>query len=337
MPNWRCRPRAAARPLATIASVVSAAGTSAKRDMGGDRHHPQARPGQHHRDQLARNAAALGDELGLAGMGEADRVEPALRHRAGDEPRSRAHLGEADRELQRVERVARLGEAGAAQGERGIGDIDDRQGVVERRGGGGGIADQGDRAVPDRLHAVDVADREERRQRLGAPPFPALGDHFGADAGRIAQRNGERGDHAASAIVDHRVAPKIAQIALGAHVDPLLHQRVRDLLRGLGALTGGGSSRPHRTRTLTRSGRAEGRRRLADAEVEQRSPAAARGRSRTRTWSFGHDLGADRLRRSPARRRSRPCSGCAPAACGRAPAPAAAWCRRDAGSTSASG
>ena len=33
---------------------------------------------------------------------------------------------------------------------------------------------------------------------------------------------------ASVAVIDHRVAAKVAQIALGAHPDPLLHQAVRD-------------------------------------------------------------------------------------------------------------
>ena len=56
---------------------------------------------------LAGDAAALGDELGLAGMGEADRVELGLGDRAGDQRRGGARAGQADRELERVERVAR--------------------------------------------------------------------------------------------------------------------------------------------------------------------------------------------------------------------------------------
>ena len=50
--------------------------------MRGDRDGPQRRAGEHHHDVAGRNAAALGDELGLAGMLEADRVELLLGDRA---------------------------------------------------------------------------------------------------------------------------------------------------------------------------------------------------------------------------------------------------------------
>ena len=60
------------------------------------------------------DAAALGDELGLAGMLEADRVELLLGDRAGDHRRGRARARKADRELERVERAMRAGDARVA-------------------------------------------------------------------------------------------------------------------------------------------------------------------------------------------------------------------------------
>ena len=80
-------------------------GHVAKRQMGGDRDRPQRRPGQHHHDIARRDPAALGDELGLAGMLEADRVELLLRHGAGDHCRSRARAREPDRDFERIERA----------------------------------------------------------------------------------------------------------------------------------------------------------------------------------------------------------------------------------------
>ena len=69
--------------------AVSVAGDVGQRHVGGDRDGAQRRPGQHHRDVRWRHAAALGDEFGLAGVGEADRVELRLRDRAGDQARRR--------------------------------------------------------------------------------------------------------------------------------------------------------------------------------------------------------------------------------------------------------
>ena len=53
------------------------------------------------------HAAAFGDELGLSGMGEADRVKLLLGDRPGDHRRGRAGAGQADRNLERVERAMR--------------------------------------------------------------------------------------------------------------------------------------------------------------------------------------------------------------------------------------
>ena len=51
----------------------------AKRQVRRDRHGPQRRAGEHHHDIAGRDPTALGDEFGLAGMLEADRVELLLR------------------------------------------------------------------------------------------------------------------------------------------------------------------------------------------------------------------------------------------------------------------
>ena len=96
------------------APAVSARGTSRKRQVGGHRNGAQRRAGEHHHHVPGRNAAALGDELGLAGMLEADGVELLLGDRAGDDRRRGAGPGKADRELERVERAMRAGDAGMA-------------------------------------------------------------------------------------------------------------------------------------------------------------------------------------------------------------------------------
>ncbi len=49
-----------------------------ERDMGRDRDRAQGRACEHHRHHVLGDSAALGDELGLAGMGEADGVELGL-------------------------------------------------------------------------------------------------------------------------------------------------------------------------------------------------------------------------------------------------------------------
>ena len=150
-------------------------------------------PGQHHRDQVAGDAAALGDELGLAGMGEADRIELRLGDRPGDERRGGAGAGQPDRELERVERVARAvaGRAGRATSVASA-TLMHRQRAVEATDRLGRIVDDRDRPVPDRLDRRRAADREEGRQGFGAPPLPALGDDLGPDPRRVAQRDGER-------------------------------------------------------------------------------------------------------------------------------------------------
>jgi hypothetical protein len=70
-------------------------GYFAQRNMDGDRHRAQRRADQHHRHQIAGNPATLGDELGLAGVGESDRVELSLGDRAGDQRGRRAAAGQS--------------------------------------------------------------------------------------------------------------------------------------------------------------------------------------------------------------------------------------------------
>src|ERR1044072_8055892 len=73
---------------------------------------------------------------------------------------------------------------------------------------------------------------------------------------------------AGSAIVDHRVAPQIAQVALRPAVDPLLLHLGRDLGRigGAGAGRIVASAQDEDADPLLR---AERRRRLADAEAQE--------------------------------------------------------------------
>ena len=123
------------------------------------------------------------------------RVELLLRHRAGDHRRGRARSGQADRQLERIERAMGAGDAGMA-GQVGLGrrDRQDRQADVERAVGLSRIVDRRDRAVPHRGQAARIADRDERRQVEPVAMVPAFADDFGADPGGIAKRNRERPD-----------------------------------------------------------------------------------------------------------------------------------------------
>ena len=53
-----------------------------QRQMRRDRDRPKRRAGEHHHDVAGRHAAALGDEFGLAGVLEANRVELLFGNRA---------------------------------------------------------------------------------------------------------------------------------------------------------------------------------------------------------------------------------------------------------------
>ena len=168
-------------------------GHGPQRNMGGDRDDLQRRASQHHRDQVRRDPAALGDEFGLAGMDEADRVELRLGDRAGDDAAGGPGAGQADRKFQRVERIARALQIGLARHHVCVRlDAEDRKALLERADRIVRILDDDDRAVPDRTHRRDAADGQKRRDLLLAPPFPAFCDDFRPDPRRVAERNGER-------------------------------------------------------------------------------------------------------------------------------------------------
>ena len=113
-----------------------------------------------------RHAAALGDEFGLAGMGEADRVKLFLGDRASDHRRGRAGAGKAHRDLERIERAMRAGDARMA-GHVGLGrrDLDQRQAESNARVRLARIVDELDRPVPDARDRR--ADRRSRRTAAG--------------------------------------------------------------------------------------------------------------------------------------------------------------------------
>ena len=156
------------------------------------RHHPQRRPGEHHHRILGRDAAAFGDELGLAGMGIADRVELRL----GDGPRhqraGRADAGETGGEFQRLQRDMRGGERGGSGHHRArIAHRQDRQRRTEHGERLFRVTDRRDWAVPYRAHGSGIAHGEERRESFGIARGPCLGGDFRPDPRRIAQCDGE--------------------------------------------------------------------------------------------------------------------------------------------------
>ena len=83
MPKSRCRPRAVTRAARQISSTVSSSGDARASGtwvvIGTVR---RLGPASIITTLPRRDAAALGDEFGLAGMGEADRVELRLGDRA---------------------------------------------------------------------------------------------------------------------------------------------------------------------------------------------------------------------------------------------------------------
>ncbi len=79
-------------------------------------------------------------------------------------------------------------------------------------------------------------DREERRQALGVAPLPGLGRDLRPDPGGVAERDGQgEGHRRLLAIVDHRIAPEIAQEAASAQVDAVFGKLVVDLVEGQAA------------------------------------------------------------------------------------------------------
>ena len=196
----RCRTGAAARgsrraPLATISSTVSRPGTSRSGTWVVTGTTRRVGPASIIATQVAGDAAALGDELGLAGMDEADRVELRLGDRPGDQRRGGARAGQADREFERVEAVARAFEVGPPGHDlavslltRSIGSASSKRAAASR-----GSSIDRDRAVPDRARPPTTLPTAKKG---GSAParraLPALGDDFRPDPRRVAERDGER-------------------------------------------------------------------------------------------------------------------------------------------------
>ena len=234
------------------------------------------------------DAAALGDELGLAGMDEADRVELRLGDRPGDQrPRRRPSGSGRPRIRARRASCARL-PGRAARARRSVS-------VLTRRIGSA------------RSNAADRRRRDRRSTATGpsqtartAETLPTAKKGGSASSRRRSQllamtsapmpagspSETASGMSAGSAIIDHRVAPQVAQVALRPAVRPAARSScVVDLVRRSAPVAAAGSSRPHRTRTLTRSVEPNGG--VAWPTLRLSSICCSiGGSSRTRTWSL---------------------------------------------------
>jgi hypothetical protein len=141
-------------------------------------------------------------------------AELDLGDRRGHQRASRAGVGQADRQLQRVERAARAGEVGLAKHDlAGIVDLDQRQGKGEAAGRIGRGRDAFDRAAPDRFDRALIAHREEGQETMLDPGFPGLGHHFRADPGRIPQCNREWRHRTALWLTGNRPPRRVADRA----------------------------------------------------------------------------------------------------------------------------
>ena len=238
-------------------------GTSAKRQVRRDRDGAQRRTGEHHHDIAGRNPAALGDELGLAGMLEADGVELLLGHRAGDDCGGRAGARKPDGELQRIERAMRAGDARMPRHVRlGRSETWIRgSAYVERRVRLPRIIDDLDRAVPDGGDRAAVPDSDERRQsELGrgdpsiwrSPPGrcpPGSPSEIASGARRRRATAAALASFDDLAEFDDRVAAKVAQVAASADVHPLLVELAVDLVvarrRRVDFVAAANDERPH--------------------------------------------------------------------------------------------
>ena len=165
-------------------------GDLGERDMGRHQHRAQGWPGKHHRDIAGRDTAAFGDEFGLAGVGEADRVQLFLADRAGHYRACRPRPGEAHGEFERVERHVRPRQARAPRdGGLKPRNGDQRQADVERAIGLARVVDGRDRPVPHRSDRPRIAHRDERGDPERGAVVPAFGDDLGPDPRRIPERH----------------------------------------------------------------------------------------------------------------------------------------------------
>jgi hypothetical protein len=158
----------------------------------GERNGPQAGPGQHHHRIGRRDAAAFGNKFGLSRVGEADGEQLRLGHWPGDQRRCHALAGDAGGQFQAVERAAGAGQIGFAGHDlAGIINLNQWQRAIEGSGRGGRIRQHGNRPIPYGADRTCVTNGKEWRQPGGDPLFPGAGDNFRANAGRIADRNGQ--------------------------------------------------------------------------------------------------------------------------------------------------
>ena len=206
-----------------------------------------------------------------------------------------ARAGQADREFERVERVARAFEIGPAGHDLGVGlDPEDRQRLVEcgrRRRAGSSIDAIGPSQTARTAETLPTAKKggslsSRRRSQLlamtsgpipaGSPSETASGHGGPLSDNRSPRRAGGRAGNAARA--------RLTRSSLDLR---------RRSASKFGAPTAGGSSRPHRTRTLIRSAEPKGG--VAWPTLRSSSICCSGGgRSRTRDLIVGDDFGADR-------------------------------------------
>ena len=256
-------------------------------------------PSQHHRDELVGNAAAFGDELGLAGMGEADRVELRLGDRAGDQPRRRARAGQADaRSRARRARCARPRRSGApGMISTAVADLEHAASAVAKQSQRlGGIVDGLDRARPDRVDRGAIADREEGREALLRRRLSQLLAMISGPIPAGSPSATARGSGKFSCLSDNRPPRRgagRAGSALRAAIDPLLvelRRRSASNDRTVGARRIVAAAQDEHADAL--GDRAERRRRLADVEAEQHLLQRRRQIAHA-DLVVGDDLGAD--------------------------------------------
>ena len=162
-----------------------------QRDVDRDRHHPQARPGEHHHRVARRDTAALGDVFGLAGVGEADRGKLRLGDGRRDQRRRRAAADQPGGDLERLKCQLRARHVRRAGGVIEARDVEHRQHVAEAGGCRIGRVDRQQRdcqpAGPRRSGKDrDTADHEERRKARLAPLKPGRAGKLRPDPGGVA-------------------------------------------------------------------------------------------------------------------------------------------------------
>ncbi len=173
------------------------------RDLGvglvdGDRHGAQAARGQHHdrpaRALHGRLGGQFAEKFGMAGKLEARLIEGRLGDGGGDHGLHGARQGQAHRRLDPGNDLGGVG-AGRLAGDdpHAQRNVEHGQGVGEHSASLARRADPGqDRFALGRGGRQDfmIADNDEGRARH-AQGLPGLEHHFGADAGRVAQAQGQ--------------------------------------------------------------------------------------------------------------------------------------------------